>query len=109
MYKYTGSLTAGAFTENEVVYQGNLSTANAFLHSAGSNSGTYQVLTSNQVGIFQTSNSITGNSSGASFTIAEAFSPELVVGSGELLYVENLEPITRSSNTSELLRFIFEY
>jgi len=109
MYKYTGTLTAGSFTENEVVYQGNLSVANAFLHSAGSNSGTYTIYTSNQVGTFQPANTIVGNTSGAIATINEVFSPEVVPGSGELLFVENLEPITRSSNTSETLRIIFEY
>lgn len=110
LYKYNGTLDSGSFTENEAVYQSNLTTSNALLHSAVVDGSNVTLYTSNQVGQFVTGgNNIIGNTSGAIASIDEAFSPELVFESGEILFLENLEEITRSANTNETFQIIFEF
>lgn len=106
LHKYKGTITQGVFIPNEVVFQGNLTTANASLHSVVSNSGFVDIYTSNQIGVFQTSNTISGNSSLAAASITNKYLPELVFGSGDILYVENITPITRQNNQSENIKLI---
>jgi len=111
MYKYTGTVLNGTFNENEVIYQGNLQTSNALLHSANISGGTLTVYTTNQVGQFVAdgANNIIGNESGALAIFTEAYAPELVFGSGEILFLQNIQAITRSANTNETFQIIFEY
>jgi hypothetical protein len=94
------------------VYQGtNLasSTANATIHSVETSGGVATIYTTNQIGSFTTSNTIHGASSEAIATINNKYTPELVFGSGEILYLENLESITRSNSQSETVKLIFEF
>ena len=112
MYKYTGTVTANVFLNDEKVYQGtNLasSTANATIHSVETSGGVATIYTTNQIGSFTTSNTIHGASSEAIATINNKYTPELVFGSGEILYLENLESITRSNSQSETVKLIFEF
>lgn len=109
LYKYVGTLDSGSFINNETVYQNSIDSANGLLHSANLFSGVLTLYTSNQVGQFDTSNTVIGDNSGAVATISDFYSPELVFGSGEILYLENLEPVTRSANTKETFQFIFEF
>jgi len=111
MYKYEGTLTGGSFDENEVVYQYSLDTANALLHSAVSNGGTLTVYTTNQVGQFVTdgAGSVIGSNSGATSTFDSGYSPELVFNSGDILFLQHIEQITRSANTNETFQIIFEF
>jgi len=111
MYKYTGTVLNGEFDENEIVYQGNLQTSNALLHSANISGGTLTVYTTNQVGQFiaDGANNIIGNESGAIAIFTEAYTPELVFGSGDILFLQNIQAITRSANTNETFQIIFEY
>jgi hypothetical protein len=110
MYKYTGALSSGSFTENELVFQGanvSDSTANALIHSSNVDGGVLTIYTSNQIGIF-TNTTIEGNTSGAIGSVSASFSPELRYGSGEILYLENITAVPRANNTTETLKIIFE-
>lgn len=49
------------------------------------------------------------NSSGATAKITSKIEPDLVDGSGEFLYVENLIPIERTNEQSERIKIIFEF
>ncbi len=110
LYKYECTLDSGAFQENEVVYQTSLATSNAFLHSAIVDGGSVTIYTSNQVGTFAVSGSIVGNTSGASATVTTRYEPELVFGSGEIMYIEDIEnPVTRQTDQSEAINTIFEF
>lgn len=110
MYKYDCTLDSGTFTENEVVFQTSLATSNASLHSAIVDGGNVTLYTSNQIGTFAVSGSIVGNTSGATATVVTKFEPELVFGSGEILYIEDIEnPVTRQTDQSEAINTIFEF
>ena len=112
MHKYFGEVTSGVFTEDELIFQGaaaNTSTANASLHSVtidGSNATFY---TSNQVGVFQNSVSIEGNSSGATGVITNRFGPELVHGAGQVLSIENIDSVNRANTHTETLKLLFNF
>jgi hypothetical protein len=107
MYKYDGTVVSGTFDENEVVFQSGKS---GLLHSSTTDGGITTIYTSNQVGLFTVGSDIVGANSGTALSPTVAYSPELVFNSGYILYVENTEEITRSSNTSsETFQFIFEF
>jgi len=53
---------------------------------------------------------ITGVSSGAILEkLNNKYPGDFVVGSGQVLYLENLDPITRSGNKSEIIKIILEF
>ena len=53
---------------------------------------------------------INGLTSGATFeNLSNKYPGDFVVGSGEVLYIENLDPITRSGNKSEIIKIILEF
>ena len=111
LYKYEGTLDSGTFEENEIVYQGNLQTSNALLHSANVDGATLTVYTSNQVGQFQAdgANVVIGANSSALAYFTTAWQPELVFNSGDILFLQNIQEIERSANTNETFQIIFEY
>lgn len=107
LYKYVGAVVFGTFLENEVVYQGTSlanSTANAALHSVIVDGGTATIYTSNQTGSFVVTENIYGNLSAASATLSNKYSPELVFGSGDILFLENREAIERAAEQTETIR-----
>lgn len=111
MYKYKAALVSETFDENEKIYQGTLAnqTANATLHSAGIEGGTLVLYTTNQIGSFTTSTNVFGSNSSAIAVINTIYEPELVFGSGDILYVENIEYVERENDQSETFRLIFEF
>jgi len=112
MHKYTGSMSSGTFTQNELVYQGvdaNTSTANGFIHSADIDGGVATIFLTNQIGVFDTTGSMEGNTSSASASLTNKYSPELLYGSGDVLMLENINAVTRANNQSESLKILFEF
>ena len=109
MYKYVGAISSGSFIENETVYQSNVAVANALLHSANIDGGVLTMYTTRQLGSFVTGNTIAGVSSDAVADIEFKYEPELVFGSGDLLFLENIAALTRTANTNETLQFVFEF
>ena len=113
-YTYTGTLT-GSFSGSETVYQGSLSTSNA--KHIFSNSTT--LIVSNKLGKFVSTNLsfpntfVTGNTSGAKFfinnIIASEKKPDIISGSGDVFYIENIEPITRSDTQTETLKMVISF
>jgi hypothetical protein len=112
MYKYVGTVISGTFQNDEQVYQGaNLSssTANGYIHSIEYDGPTATMYVSNVVGTFTTSDNVLGETSAAQATLTTIYSPELVFGSGQVMYLENLDAVTRSNDQSELIKLIFEF
>jgi hypothetical protein len=52
---------------------------------------------------------IVGANSGAVASLTDAHGPELVFGSGDVLYLENIEKVSRTANTSENFQIIFSF
>jgi hypothetical protein len=107
LYKYNGVTTFGTFAQNEFVYQGNLAQSNALLHSSINDGSNTLLYTSNQDGLFANGLLIVGNTSGAILSVANTYSPELVYGSGKVVYLENIDPVTRLSDQTEKFKVIF--
>ena len=104
-WKYTGTVLAGAFQEDETVYQVDQSIANAKFHSADSN---YIYLTDVK-GTINPSNTLVGVTSSAVANLSSFLQPDIVIGSGEVLYIENTDPISRSNNQTEVVKIIMKF
>lgn len=107
--KYVGILSSGEFTEDETVFQEDLETANGLFHSIEYDGGIYELYLTNQTGIINTSNTIKGNTSNAVFTITSKYKGDIVEGVGEVLYLENILPITRANTQSETIKILLEF
>jgi hypothetical protein len=69
---------------------------------------------SNKFGIYNLDpagvRNIVGLTSGATLeNLTNKYPGDFVVGSGQVLYIENLDPITRSGNKSEIIKIILEF
>jgi len=103
--RFTYTSGSGSFVEDEKVYQQDVATANAFYHS---NDASFYYLTDLR-GIFNTGNTLIGVNSGASITLNSRLPSDIVEGSGEVLYIENVDPIDRSSSQSESIKLILKF
>lgn len=115
MYKYKGQIVSGSFNQDELVFQsvdGLISSqfANAYYHSTVDIDGTnkYYYVT-NQIGQFNVANNIIGANSTAVAKITDKYLPEIAFGTGEILFLENIESVTRSNTSTETIKFIFEF
>lgn len=108
MYKYQGSLVSGTFQEDELIFQTTQASSNAILHSVSESGGQATMYVTNKYGDFNLNQNIFGAISDSIMNITAEYEPEIVFKSGEILYIENLEPITRQSEQSETFKFIFE-
>ena len=104
LYKYSVTITSGTFIPNEIVLQGN-NTGYLFMADAN-NSLLYLNQFSN--GIFS-NGSIMGTSSGATANVTGLYLPEVIFGSGEMIYLENISPITRSPIQNEVFQLVFNF
>lgn len=104
-YKYTFTPVSGTFQEDEQVYQLDTATANAYFHS---NTSTNLYLVNKQ-GTLNISNTITGVNSSAVATLNASWPPDIVEGSGEVLYIENIDPTDRDENQSETIKIILKF
>ena len=114
--KFTANLISGNFTENEVIYQTNTSVATATLHSTiNTVSNGMTLYISNTFGNFQFGNvgnvsyTVVGSNSNAIAHVSNSYVGELVYGSGEILYINNIEAVERSNTQKETFKIIFEF
>lgn len=104
-HKFTYTAGSGTFELDEVVYQSDASLSNAYFHS---NDANYIYLTDLR-GTFNTSNTLLGANSSAIATLLVYSAPDVVEGSGEVLYIENTDPISRSNSQSETIKLILKF
>jgi hypothetical protein len=103
---YIGTIQGvAAFIPGETVYQLQ-SGATAVLQSVAY--GNTAIYLDNEVGIFNVNQSIVGNTSGATFNVTSKYPGDLVPDSGEILYLEDFGPISRSNTQSETIKIILE-
>jgi hypothetical protein len=109
-YYNTLSIT-GVFQEDEILYSSNVLTGNATARFHSGNSSSIAVV--NQDGLFYTGETIQGLSSGASCQISTGssykYEGDIIRGSGDIIYIENIEPISRSNTQSEVIKLILEF
>ena len=104
------------FTEDEVIYQGtNNSDTNprAIVHSFSDNQGAANdyLYVTNVSNVFNLNNvaEVKGDESKATFNASYKYNGEIVPDSGEILYLENLNPITRNFKQTETVKLILEF
>jgi hypothetical protein len=98
-------LSGSQFTQNEYVYQTDSQLANAIFHGSTSTN----LYLTHLKGTINTGNSIIGVTSGASANVTTSYPPDVVVGSGEVIYLENTDAITRSNTQSETIKIILSF
>lgn len=103
---YNGSNNTG-FLQNEKITQINNDNAYGYVHTVSGNT----LYLNPMKGDFYTSGTdyIVGETSGATATITTYTKGQLVKGSGEFLYIENMQPITRAANQNELMKIVVEF
>ena len=106
LFYYGVTSVSGTFQEDEVVYA---SGATAYFHSGNSSS----IFVTNQNGLFYPGNTVTGNTSGATAVLSSGssykYEGDFIRGSGDVIYIENIEPISRSNTQSETIKLIVEF
>lgn len=90
--KVTSSI-AGAFVANGYLYSQTIT----------------DIRVTEQEGNFYIANTITGQDSGATLVINNIYKGDLVPWSGEIIYLENIEPISRSSTQTETIKVVLEF
>lgn len=105
---YIGTLVFGTFTSDELVVQPT-TLSNAYFHSIQTVSGVTTMFLYNETGIFNLNESIIGQQSGATFNVTNKYEGDIVPGSGQVIYIENFEPITRNDIESEQIKVVVEY
>ena len=95
---------AGSFIDGEIISQG---LGFAVLQSISANGTTAWVTSPG--GIPLTTSTITGLQSGATAQVSSILPGELVYGSGDIIYLENIDLITRSNTQSETFKLTFQF
>ena len=106
LYKYDSGSISGTFIDDEFVTQ---DSKFGRLHSVVANAGVSSIYVSDQIGMINTSSALVGQTSLATATLSQAYSPELVFGSGAVLYLESIDPVTRGNTQSETFKITFEF
>lgn len=121
LYRLVGDYATGGtpFIEDEFISQNSLiayAKPRGYLHHVEINGGAGDdvMYISNKFGVYNLDplgvRTIVGNTSGATLdNISNKYPGDFVVGSGEVIYFENLDPVTRSDNKSEINKIILEF
>jgi len=70
---------------------------------------TYYQTDSTGYGVFTSTDTITGGTSGATGTVDQVNTPEVEAYSGDILYLENRRPIARASDQLEDIKVIIAF
>jgi hypothetical protein len=108
------STVSGTFLQNEFI-EGITSLANAYIVTSNINSGNGYIkfirasgLTSNYDN-FMTDENVIGTRSGATAKVSGILSSEIIPNTGDVYYVENKTPITRSLDQTDVLHLVIEF
>ena len=109
MWKYYVT-TTDTFEEDEVVFQAN-SAANSHGNLFGIvEAGASKIMyLTNQYGYINTGDNVVGANSGDSAYVASSYEPDLTYTSGRIIYLENIEKVTRATGQKETFKIIFSY
>lgn len=107
-YKCTVDYISGTFQQDETVYQldnDSVVSANATYHS---NDATFFTIT-NLRGVFNPGEQVIGATSGAIANLQSIREPDLVKYSGEVVYIENIDPVSRSNTQTEQIKIVLKF
>jgi hypothetical protein len=116
--RFVGTIDSGTFIPDEEITQDAAVTyaiPRARVYAAIEDGATDYLYVTNVENIFQDFASpdsdgvVVGSNSEATFTITAKYNGELVKDSGDVLYIENLSPISRSNTQSETVKLILEF
>jgi hypothetical protein len=117
--KLSVSGVSGVYTADERVDQTTsaVTAANGIVYHADIAAGTGTLYLTNVYGLFTEnaedeaggSDTITGNTSLAQSTILSATQGDFVIGSGDVLYIDNKSPISKSQGQTETVKIILEF
>ena len=117
-FRLTGfaqTTTDAAFSIDEPVIQASTN-ATGIVHSINTGAGASVLTITNKKGNWLASDtqsgtqySFTGSTSGASGTFTGRSGPDIVPNTGEVIYIENLTPITRSDDQTERIKLMIEF
>lgn len=113
--KLEGSISAGTFTEDEFVTQPSAVTQSqpsARVYAAVEGGGTDYMYLTNVKNIWNITGGnqvATGNTSEAQFTVSAKYDGELIPDSGEVIYIENISPVSRANTQTETIKLILEF
>jgi len=109
--RLVGTTGTGTFSEDELVYESNgtANVATGRVLSAAVDGGTTTLCLTNIDGTFTDTGTVTGNTSSATVTITDKYSGEIETNSGDIVFLQNDEVISRSNTQTETIRIILEY
>lgn len=112
--KFVGTVTSAntAYILDEVVRQDSTvsyTQPTARFHSYVSNNSTSAIYVSNINNIFNTNVNIINSSNTVVFSLSNKYLGDLVKDTGKILYIENIDPITRQYNKAETVKVILEF
>ena len=112
LFYYSVQSVTGTFQEDEIVYTNNIFNdyqSTAVFHSGNSSC----IYVTSQNGIFYPGDTVVGKSSGATAVLSSGtsykYEGDFIRGSGDVLYIENVDPISRSNSQSETIKLIVEF
>lgn len=111
-HRYTYTMMNGyTFNEDEYVFQtieeGGVTSifGDAIVHEKDASF----IYLTHVTGTLNTGNTIVGENTGAIANLLFYYPPDIVIGSGEVLYIENGNKISRSSSQSETVKLILQF
>ena len=113
LHRFVGDLSSGTFNPDDTITQSSaltqvIPTGQVFDLVVGGGSNDDILYVSNVHNIFDTNSSIS-SSSGGSFDLSYKYTGDLVKDSGKVLYLENFQPLTRNTSTTETIKLILEF
>ena len=112
---FAQTTTDAAFSNDEIVIQASTN-ATGIVHSINTGAGASVLTITNKKGNWLASDtqsgtqySFTGQTSGASGTFTGRSGPDIVPNTGEVIYIENVTPITRSNDQTERIKLMIEF
>jgi hypothetical protein len=103
--RFSGVTHSGSFADDETI-SGPSGTGK--FHSYTANGSIWTVAATNITGIINVGDVITGQTSGASMTISAKYNGDLSLDKGQIVFVENIVPVTRISNKTENFKITLE-
>lgn len=103
--RYVVEYISGSFIPDEPVYQSEMVLANGYFHS---NTADFFSLIDVR-GTMNSGELIVGNTSAAIANVTGSVAPDLIKYSGDIVYIENTEAISRSNTQSETIKVVLKF